>query len=185
MEYKECTIKGFEGLYHIYENGDIYSIRKKRMLKPTLNGMDIYSYLYVLLCGHNGERLRGPSHIITCIHWRGDKPSSRYEVNHKDLNKLNNWEWNLEWKTHQENIVQARMNKQWDSGREAGYKAAEDTKRKMAEKKFKKVLLFKEGEDKVCQSICEVIDFLGIYRKKFDRYVGTNKVLNGYKIKFL
>ena len=185
MEYKVCTMKGFKGLYHVYENGDIYSVRKKRMLKLTLNGYTMYKYLYVCLTGLNRERWRGPAHIVVALHWVGNKPSDKHEVNHKDMIKTNNHYTNLEWVTHQENMVMARHDKYWESGREKGYKASEGSKRKMAEKKFKKVLLFKDGEDKVCQSIAEVVDLLGIYRKKFDRYVGTNKELMGWKMKFL
>jgi hypothetical protein len=184
MEYKVCSIKGFEGLYHIYDNGDIYSIRKRRMLKPTLNGNPPYSYLYVCLVGNNREFWRGPSHIITAIHWIGPKPSEKHEINHKDLDKLNNWYTNLEWVTHQQNMIHARQEKSWVPGR-YGYTFSEESKRKMGEKKFKKVLFFNDTEDLVYTSIKEALEKHGIYRKAFNRYVGTNKMYKGYKMKFL
>ena len=33
----------------------------------------------------------------------GKAPTKRYQVNHKDLNKQNNCDWNLEWVTNKEN----------------------------------------------------------------------------------
>ena len=40
-------------------------------------------------------------------------PEGKAEVNHRDLDKLNNRAQNLEWVTHAENLSHARANRKW------------------------------------------------------------------------
>ena len=67
MNFKECIIKGFEGLYHIYENGDIYSVKDKQILRPKISGY-YYKYAYVTL-RNNKAVLRFPIHKLMAIHF--------------------------------------------------------------------------------------------------------------------
>jgi len=196
MEYKECTIKGFEGYYRIYENGDIYSIRKKRMLKPRLNNTIYkkYAYLYVALSGTvvttsltTGVHRIIAHHFIKPIlneHFYID--GSKLEVNHKDGNKLNNHKNNLELVTHQQNMIHARQNKpNWSIGVNKGSKRSKASRDKMAKKKHKKVLLFNDNQHIIYGSIAELCEAQKISRRQFNRWYASNKSINGLNIRYL
>jgi hypothetical protein len=191
--YKVCNIKGFEGLYYIYPDGQIYSLRKKRFLKQQLNGYACYQYMYVTLVGKTKDNiLRTAVHRIVAHHYIEpiiylDKRinGSKLEVNHKDLDKKNNHYTNLEVVTHQQNILHARSEKKWNSGREPGFKHSEEVKQKMREKKYKKVLLIKGDEHIIYDSIEELCQLNGMYRKKFNRLVNSHKTFNGYSVRYL
>ena len=43
------------------------------------------------------------THVLVAKMFVGPPPSMRHEVNHKDLDKANNCDWNLEWVTHSQN----------------------------------------------------------------------------------
>ena len=79
--------------YIIYSNGMIWSLRKKRMLRPTLqpNG---YSKVYI-----NGKNCW--LHRVICSAFYGD---CKLQVDHIDGNKENNDIRNLEFVTQEENI---------------------------------------------------------------------------------
>jgi len=49
-------------------------------------------------------------HLLVLIHFGPPKPSPIHECNHKDGNCGNNWWNNLEWMTHQENMIHAAEN---------------------------------------------------------------------------
>ncbi len=70
-------------------------------------------------------------HRIVALTWI-DNPNSLPEVNHKDGNKLNNAVDNLEWSTHQENIIHAHKLGLFTGkmGRNKGFKHSEETKAK-------------------------------------------------------
>ena len=85
-------IKNYEGLYAITPEGEVWSYRNKRFLKPMDNGK---GYLYVNLFRDNEKknylihRLVGEAYI--------PNPENLPEINHKDENKTNNCLQNLEW----------------------------------------------------------------------------------------
>ena len=85
-------IKNYEGLYAITPEGEVWSYRNKRFLKPMDNGK---GYLYVNLFRDNEKknylihRLVGEAYI--------PNPENLPEINHKDENKENNCLQNLEW----------------------------------------------------------------------------------------
>lgn len=91
-------ISGFEQLYKIISDGQVFSIRNKKMLTPRLNGR---GYLHVTLCNKGIDknvylhRLVGLAFIPNL--------DNKSEINHKDGNKLNNNYSNLEWFTRSEN----------------------------------------------------------------------------------
>lgn len=186
MEYKVCNIKGLEGLYHIYENGDIYSIVKKRLLKRYVNNSykPEYSYYYAVL-QNNGVSVRTGIHRIVAHHFI--QPiigiDTNLEVNHKDLDKSNNHVSNLELVTHQQNILHARQGKYWDNGRK-GFKVSESTKEKMSKKKMKKIVCYNENQELIFNSIQEFMDFFNTHRKTFNRYVNNYKAYKGFYIRY-
>lgn len=180
-----CNYKGFENLYKIYEDGSIYSIRKNRFLKPTPNG-NVYKYMYVCLVSYDRLELRTSVHRIVAHHFISEQPSSKHEVNHKDMDSTNNHWTNLEWLTHRENMLHARQRKYWKpSKRKPGFKVSEETKRKMAEKKMKEVALINDNEMFRYKSVEEFCTLDGMYRKKFNRLVNSHKTWNGFYIRFI
>lgn len=95
-------IKGFEGRYTINEQGNIYSIKRKKFLKSRVQKS---GYIYVTLCKNYKQynfmlhRLIANTFILN--------PDKKPCVNHKDGNKLNNKISNLEWCSYSENIKHA------------------------------------------------------------------------------
>jgi hypothetical protein len=182
--YKDCAIKGFEGLYHIYPD-HIYSVRKKRIVKTHTNN----NYQYVCLTDHEGQQLRTGIHRIIAHHWISPQPEShivlgRYEINHKDCDKFNNHYSNLEWVTHSANIQHARgLIGNWSKGRQSGFNVSRETRFKMSLKKYKPVLLFNDSQSINIDSMALAADYLKTSLRQVQRYISTNKPLNGFIIK--
>ena len=187
MEYKACIIKGLENSYLIGEDGSVYGIHNKRLLKQYESSIDNprYSYLYVTLRPCHNHHNRISVHRLVAIHFIGPIPGPEYEVDHIDGDKRNNHYTNLQYVTHQQNILKARQDHPWKPGRPAGFKLSQETKQKMAERKYRKVLLFNDNQDVICDSVEKACEYLGTYRRMFNRFANTNKTLNGFKIKVL
>src|ERR1039458_3353990 len=60
-------------------------------------------YLTVLLRNQDLSKKRVLVHVLVAKAFHGAPPTLKHEVNHKDLNKKNNCDWNLEWVTSAEN----------------------------------------------------------------------------------
>jgi hypothetical protein len=105
--YREggITIVGYPN-YLVYDTGEVYSIKRKKVLKPVCNAS---GYCYVTLCNTKGKS----NHYIHTIVAKHFLPvqASKPVVNHKDLNKSNNTASNLEWVTSSENRIHAHKNK--------------------------------------------------------------------------
>nr|QBK85341.1 MAG: HNH endonuclease [Iridovirus LCIVAC01] len=87
--------------YKLYENGQIYSEKRKRYL--TLGIINGY---YRVKLSHDGVRKNYMVHILVAQHFC-DNSDNKPLVNHKDGNRLNNHYTNLEWVTHSENTRHA------------------------------------------------------------------------------
>lgn len=87
-------IKGYEGLYSVDENGNVYG-RNGQVLKPYDNG---YGYLIVDLHGADGSKRHKKVHRLVAETLL-QNPFMLPEVNHKDEDKHNNALSNLEWCT--------------------------------------------------------------------------------------
>lgn len=93
-------IPGYEDYYLISKEGDVWSKRYNRFLKPakTKDG-----YLQLVLCPGNGKQYSIKIHRLVAMTYI-DNPENKKEVNHLDYNKVNNFFENLEWVNHEENL---------------------------------------------------------------------------------
>lgn len=92
-------ISGFEKLYYVYTNGQIYSTVRKRILRPNKIRNGYYQYaLY-----KNGKRHMRLGHKLVAEAFLPN-PNNYPIINHKDENKTNNAVNNLEWCTHSYNV---------------------------------------------------------------------------------
>ena len=102
MEEKEIwkDIVGYEGLYKVSNYGDIISYQNKtprHIYQSTTN----CGYKQVSL-HNNGHRKHIGVHVVVAMAFV-DGYFEGAEVNHKDLNKTNNYYKNLEWVTRSQN----------------------------------------------------------------------------------
>lgn len=113
--YQRKPIKGFEGLYEIDTNGNVYSLPKTwtcgngavRKSGTTLRKQhtDPKGYLYVGL-HKNGVKSTFSVHRLVAMHFLKSE-AGLTDVNHKDGVKNNNNYKNLEWVTKSENMKHA------------------------------------------------------------------------------
>ena len=94
---------GYEGLYKVDENGNVFSVRNNKFLKRMTFPS---GYEYVHLCNGKGKTKLFRVHRLVAETFIPN-PNNLPCVNHKDGNKLNNSVKNLEWCTHSENMIHA------------------------------------------------------------------------------
>jgi hypothetical protein len=176
---KQINIKGLENYYCISPDGVIYSNIRKRLLTPQTNSCG-YLMIHLAVPGDKGKSYMLAR--VVALTYIGDPPDNSYEVNHIDHNKKNNHYSNLEWITHSENLQKSfdgGFRSRLNCGRPKGYKASEQAKKLMSEKKFKKVSCFNvtTSETVIYDSIEDLINNIpNMYRKKFNRILnGTSK----------
>jgi hypothetical protein len=117
MEWKD--IKGFEGIYQCSEDGDIFNVEKKHLIRPYL-GKGCY---HVSLC-INGKRKTFILHRIIYETFVGEIPEG-YLVCHLDCNKSNNKLSNLKLyksiKDRYADVEAKKINNHSNGGKKATY----------------------------------------------------------------
>ena len=93
-------IKGFEGLYQITDEGQVYSVRRDKYLKPR---KDKDGYLLVNLYKDKKQYTRKVHRLVAEAFI--DNPENKKEVNHIDCRRDNNYVSNLQWVSHRENVM--------------------------------------------------------------------------------
>jgi hypothetical protein len=105
-------IPGYEERYSVSNDGFVKRIASGRGARAnTILAFNILSigYAQVTLYPGNGvTRKNSYVHDLVSAAFIGRKPNG-YNVNHKDLDKCNNNDWNLEYVTHKENYHHARI----------------------------------------------------------------------------
>ena len=106
-EFKD--IKNYEDVYQITSYGRIYNkiLKKFRKLHISKDG---YSYIDLW---DKGSFCTFRVHRLVAEAFCYGQTEEKNLVNHKDLNKLNNYYKNLEWCTQQENVDHAKENGVW------------------------------------------------------------------------
>lgn len=111
------SVKGYEGIYEVSNSGYVRSldhypigrngngIQKGRILKTSVSSK---GYLQCSLSLEK-KRFHTGVHRLVAIAFI-ENPNNLPQVNHKDGNKLNNNDWNLEWCTNSENQIHAVEN---------------------------------------------------------------------------
>jgi hypothetical protein len=100
-------IAGYEGLYCINKSGQVRSAKRNTSPGKILKHLyDSSGYAQVSLC-KNGQPAAYRVHILVAQTFMGACPEG-LEVNHKDGNKANPRLKNLEYGTHQWNMLHSR-----------------------------------------------------------------------------
>ena len=103
-------IRGWEGLYEITSNGEVFSLRKGIYLKPRLS-MD--GYRRVCLCDDNKRREYRVARLVAEAFI--ENPENKSQVNHKDYDRQNDCMDNLEWVTNYENALYSYNNNKFNN----------------------------------------------------------------------
>lgn len=186
-------LPGFENLYYIYENGDVYSIRKQRFLKPQLNSCGYI--LYHLTQEKTEENRDKPrtkiffAHRLVLITFKGYSDNKyKKEVNHIDHDKLNNHISNLEWVTHSENILKSFQTGQRNSYWKGKIKPPHnlETRIKMSNAKKKPILTthIQTREQLQFDSVVDAAKHFGVDRKTINRYLKDETRHKAYIFEF-
>lgn len=114
---KWVDIKGYEGLYQVNQDGEVYSKQTNRVLKQFYRGKRPDNKYRVVDLKKNGDRKTVSVHRIVAQAFIPN-PDNLPCVNHKDGDKNNNCVENLEWCTYSENNNHAIKNglKKYKSG---------------------------------------------------------------------
>lgn len=92
------------GEYEISNDGLVYSFRKKRLLKTFLNGPNGYVFLSLIIDGVKKPRY---VHHLVAKTFIGPRPEGM-SINHKNGDKGDNRDTNLEYCSHKDNMKHAR-----------------------------------------------------------------------------
>jgi hypothetical protein len=167
-------------LYHITEDGMIYSKIRKRWLKPQLNNCE---YVFYYLKPYNKWLF---AHTLVALAYIGPPPTDKHEVNHKDTNRMNNHYLNLEWVTHSANILKA-----YEQGREhfwlGKHRASPElqTRLLMSNAKKKRVQYKSESQLVIYESIEDAASQLQTYRKRIYLCIKDNRPIKGGCLSFV
>ena len=159
------SIKDFPE-YQISNMGRIKSLTRtiphKRTGITTVNGRILKQDNWGPYClgslSQKGKLYKFLVHLLVIQHFGDPKPSSKYQCNHADGDKSNNWDNNLEWMTPKENTQHS-----YDMGLNKGRKGEESPIAKLTDQKVKDIRSrYSNGEFtqkelakffKVCQSV--------------------------------
>jgi hypothetical protein len=99
---KSFIIEGYNSLYVIYENGEIYNMRTGKKVKPYTNNVGYYRVGFY----KDGKRIQKYLHRLLAEAFIPNLENKEF-INHIDGNPANNDLSNLEWCTRSENTLHA------------------------------------------------------------------------------
>ena len=145
----------YKDKYIVYEDGNVYSLSKNKMMKPTLQKNGYYK---IYICNKNTWLHR---FIMEAFNGKSD-----LTVDHIDGNKLNNSLDNLEYVTLGENIKRAY------------YKGLKETTLSSLSKPVR-------FNNKTYKSATELSKKLGRCESYVSQKIKRNKPINGFKVEFI
>lgn len=92
-------VLGWEDRYYVSDDGKIFSVFSKKILKASVNS---YGYPSVHLA-KNGRATPRAVHLIMCEAFHGAKPGPRHQAAHNNGVRTDNRIENLRWATPKEN----------------------------------------------------------------------------------
>ena len=102
---KLVDIKGYEGLYKITKDGQVWSVRSKKFIYRDLT---MHGYYQVKLCVKKVRKNMSVHRLVALAYL--PNPENKPQVNHKNGVKTDNHVNNLEWMTEKENLEHAMDN---------------------------------------------------------------------------
>ena len=110
QEIEVKDIPGYEGMYAVSKQGDVYSYKTNKIFSPskTKDG-----YLKVALRA-GGKAYYYRVHKLVAMTYL-DNPDNLSEINHKDFNRQNNNIENLEWISHEDNMLYSKIQNRFKS----------------------------------------------------------------------
>lgn len=107
--WRPVPIAAYAGRYEVSSRGRVRSLLTGKVLRPGKMSNGYYSVN--LTYGGPPRKQRSESvHRLVCMAFHGPPPFQKAQVNHKDLNKLNNHFENLEWCDQPHNMKHAYDN---------------------------------------------------------------------------
>jgi hypothetical protein len=97
------SIEGLNGMYGINENGDIFSLRKMRLLTRSKHSLG-YTQVYLSYFRIGSKGLYCKLHRLVANQFIPN-PLGLSDVNHKNGIKDDNRVENLEWMSHRDNVI--------------------------------------------------------------------------------
>jgi hypothetical protein len=105
-------VYGYENRYEINKNGEIWSLRREKLINNRLYAwagkklspfLDVNGYYYINL-GDGNKTKKQPIHRLVLLSFIGN-PKEKMVACHIDGNKLNNNLSNLKWGSYAENYA--------------------------------------------------------------------------------
>lgn len=131
-------IEGFEGLYKISDEGHVYSVRCKKLLKliPNQDG-----YFEVCLANNGKNVYRRVCRLVAIAFI--PNPNNLPQVNHIDENKQNDKVYNLEWCSSKYNVNHG-----------TAIKRSRQSYKSKSHKNWRKVICLNDGKVYASVTLC-------------------------------
>lgn len=106
-------LPGYEGLYKISSDGQVWSVRGGRLLNPTVSPHGYHSYGL----SRDGNYRKFRAHRLVALTFIGPEPEGKPYVLHENDIPNDNRVGNLRWGSPKENLADCKRNGNFNSGR--------------------------------------------------------------------